>query len=134
MECFSLIGSDITFATTRDTAAWSRIHTSQFTCTRTLTSGPLISISSRDILNSPERDVVLLEEARKMTYLMHVNVIYTLGLTIIMNATFPKFRFRQLNQGPATSFIFASKRPRAKVHAAGEYERRAHTHRQKLPT
>lgn len=122
MECFSLIGSDITFATTRDTAAWSRIHTNQFTCTRTLTSGPLISISSRDILNSPERDLVLLEEARKMTYLMHVNVIYTLGLTIIMNATSPKFRFRQLNQGPATSFIFASE-----VHAAGEYERRAHT-------
>lgn len=54
---------------------------------RTVTSGLLISISGADTLNSLEHNLVLLEEARKMTYMTRVNVIYTLGLTIIMNAT-----------------------------------------------
>ncbi len=50
--------------------------------THTLTSGLLVIISSRNTLKSPERDLVLLEEAGKMTYLMHGNVTDTFGLTL----------------------------------------------------
>lgn len=67
----------------------------------TLASGARISISSTDTLNSPKRDLVLLEEARKMTYLMHVNGIYTLGLTIIMNATSQNTLLSATHRGPA---------------------------------
>ena len=69
------------------------------THTHTLTSGLLVSLSSGDTLNSPERDLALLEEAGKMTQLMHVNVIYTLGLTIIMNTATQKIKKKQKKHG-----------------------------------
>lgn len=65
-------------------------HTKSRIQARALTSGPLISISSRETPNSLERDLVLLVKAWKMTYLMHVNVIYTLGLTNEYTARLPK--------------------------------------------
>lgn len=51
---------------------------------------------------------------------MHVNVIYTLGLTIIMNAMSQNTAVGCLSSDPV---ILAGERARVKVHAAGEYAR-----------
>lgn len=51
--------------------------------THTFTYGHLISISSRDAVKSRERDPALLE----MTRLMNVNLIYTPGITVMIDVT-----------------------------------------------